>query len=346
MLEMHELRQMVQDRDGRKRLLVVLSSCRGAQATKGCDKIYALLGLSHDVLSFFPDYEMSDAMAFTWFAMHCIERGGADGEDLLYEACVSDERGGGLPSWVPDWRSLPKRKNLGHSIRAPPGRFFHAGYLVAPLKSYLKLDVDVIKLVTKGVLLDTVVALGPAQAADDGSSLHLEHLLNVLLSMRLFKITCESYPTGENIDEVLARILEADQPRYQDHVTSFRESNSVRDLQLDMFIEHYDHTKLNYPLTLAEIRRLYNEEPHGLRNAARAIAGRVFGITDRRYAGLFPSNVRNGDRICILQGFRVPFVLRKGSAGCWILVGDAYVDGMMQGEMVSKVSSFEEIKIE
>jgi hypothetical protein len=31
----------------------------------------------------------------------------------------------------------------------------------------------------------------------------------------------------------------------------------------------------------------------------------------------------------------VPFILRMGSERYWILVGDAYVHGMMQGEMVS-----------
>jgi hypothetical protein len=102
-----------------------------------------------------------------------------------------------------------------------------------------------------------------------------------------------------------------------------------------MITAGYDHTANHYPLTLAEIRRLYKEKPQGLRNMARAIVGQVFRLTDQGYAGLFPSNTRYGDIICILQGFRVPFVLRRRSEGCWILVGGAYIDGMTQGEMLA-----------
>jgi hypothetical protein len=128
MLEMHDLRQGIRNEgEKRYRLTALLSSCRGEQATKGCDKIYGLLCLSRDALSFFPDYSLSDKFAFTLFAAHRIERGGADGENLLYEACVSDEREEGIPSCVPDWRCLPKHRNLGHSFTGSPVTFFHAG---------------------------------------------------------------------------------------------------------------------------------------------------------------------------------------------------------------------------
>jgi hypothetical protein len=202
------------------------------------------------------------------------------------------------------------------------------------------LKLDGAKVVTKGILMHTVVFLGLAQAADDGSNLHLEHLVNVLQSMQGFKYSCTltnvPYPTGENIDEVLARILEAGQPRDADqHLNLASESLAVRDIQLEMITAGYDHTANHYPLTLAEIRRLYKEKPQGLRNMARAIVGQVFRLTDQGYVGLFPSNTRYGDIICILQGFRVPFVLRRRSEGCWILVGGAYIDGMTQGEMLA-----------
>jgi hypothetical protein len=91
-LQMYDMRQGIQDEGGEKyyRLLVLVSKCRVAQATKGCDKIYALLGLSREARSNVPNYGHSDKLAFTLFAAECIERRGVDGEDLLYEACVSD----------------------------------------------------------------------------------------------------------------------------------------------------------------------------------------------------------------------------------------------------------------
>jgi hypothetical protein len=260
----------------------------------------------------------------------------------LYEPLVSDEREEGIPSWVPDWRCLLKRRNLGHSFTGPPMTFFGARKATTPSSLYSYLKLDGAKVVTKGILLHTVVLLGLAQAADDRSNLHLEHLVNVQQSMQGFKYSCTLtnvlYPTGENIDEVLARILESGQPRDADqYLNSASGSLAVLDVQLEMITADYDHTANHYPLTLAEIRRLYKGEPQGLRNVARAIAGRVFGFTDQGSAGLFPSNTRYGDTICILQVFRVPivFVLRRGSEGCWISVGDAYAEGMMQGRWLA-----------
>lgn len=118
MLMMHEERLTFRKGEGRYRLLVLLAKCRQAQATKGMDKLFALLGLSRDVLDFFPDYNLTDAEAFIMFGILCIERGDVDARDLLNEACVTDERRDRIPSWIPDWRSLPKRRNFGESMNS------------------------------------------------------------------------------------------------------------------------------------------------------------------------------------------------------------------------------------
>lgn len=74
-------------------------------------------------------------------------------------------------------------------------------------------------------------------------------------------------------------------------------------------------------------------DPITLRNVARATTGRKFAITHRSYAGLVPAATRPGDIISILSGFSVPFVLRKRGAQ-YKLIGDCYMHGMMQGEMM------------
>jgi hypothetical protein len=62
--------------------------------------------------------------------------------------------------------------------------------------------------------------------------------------------------------------------------------------------------------------------------------------------GIAPRDTKAGDKICILFGGSVPFVLReheeKGEC-CFELVGAAYVDGYMEGEAVSGMSA-EELK--
>ena len=44
--------------------------------------------------------------------------------------------------------------------------------------------------------------------------------------------------------------------------------------------------------------------------------------------------MRIGDLVCILQGGPVPFLLRRTGRGEYVLVGDTYVHGIMDGEFM------------
>lgn len=43
---------------------------------------------------------------------------------------------------------------------------------------------------------------------------------------------------------------------------------------------------------------------------------------------------RKGDEICLLEGCSVPVILRARAEGDFVLVGDAYVEAVMDGELV------------
>ncbi|KAK1244940.1 hypothetical protein MKX08_004569 [Trichoderma sp. CBMAI-0020] len=68
--------------------------------------------------------------------------------------------------------------------------------------------------------------------------------------------------------------------------------------------------------------------------------GRRFFITKKGYFGLGPQKLEPGDRVAVLFGSGVPFVLRKcpASAGrrAWRIIGECYVHGIMQGEVIQK----------
>lgn len=62
---------------------------------------------------------------------------------------------------------------------------------------------------------------------------------------------------------------------------------------------------------------------------------RVFLITEQGRMGLGPAKTKKGDRICILCGGQVPFVLRREGV-YWKLMGDAYLDGVMNVSFCSR----------
>lgn len=68
--------------------------------------------------------------------------------------------------------------------------------------------------------------------------------------------------------------------------------------------------------------------------------GRRFFITKKGYFGLGPQKAEPGDRIAVMLGTGVPFVLRRcstaeGKRG-WKIMGECYVHGIMQGEVIQK----------
>jgi hypothetical protein len=70
--------------------------------------------------------------------------------------------------------------------------------------------------------------------------------------------------------------------------------------------------------------------------ASLAIAGRSFFVTADGYMGLSPLFAERGDLICVLLGCSVPMIIRKCGTN-YVVVGDAYVYGMMEGEVMKQV---------
>jgi hypothetical protein len=63
--------------------------------------------------------------------------------------------------------------------------------------------------------------------------------------------------------------------------------------------------------------------------------------TDGGHLGVGPRFAEISDIICIFHGATVPFVLRPASDGRWTLLGEAYVDGIMDGQFMETVGPAE-----
>jgi hypothetical protein len=74
-----------------------------------------------------------------------------------------------------------------------------------------------------------------------------------------------------------------------------------------------------------------------LQKSLQSMEGLCFFLTQEGYIGIGPPLMESGDRVCIVFGCPYPVILRKvENASGYRLVGDAYIYGMMQGEMMSK----------
>lgn len=83
--------------------------------------------------------------------------------------------------------------------------------------------------------------------------------------------------------------------------------------------------------------------PDAVRSGGIFIAGvalmsdyrRLF-ITNQGYVGIGSDIVRNGDVCCVVSGCRVPYVLRSTGRTSYLVVGEAFVHGVMNGELVRR----------
>ncbi|KAH7070319.1 heterokaryon incompatibility protein-domain-containing protein, partial [Paraphoma chrysanthemicola] len=64
------------------------------------------------------------------------------------------------------------------------------------------------------------------------------------------------------------------------------------------------------------------------------VCGRLLFVTDGKLVGLGDPNVIDGDEVWLLPGTEMPFILRSTSSNHHLLVGEAYVHGIMDGSGV------------
>ena len=67
----------------------------------------------------------------------------------------------------------------------------------------------------------------------------------------------------------------------------------------------------------------------------KACHERKFFITAEGRMGLCPRDTREGDKVVVLSGGSVPYILREVAGSRWTFVGECYVDGWMFGEAES-----------
>jgi len=72
---------------------------------------------------------------------------------------------------------------------------------------------------------------------------------------------------------------------------------------------------------------------HYARIFIHTTGGRCLFITNDGRLGLAPSSTRAGDVVAFVRNARVPFVLRPAGDGRYYFVGEAYVRGLMHGEV-------------
>ncbi|CAG9991797.1 unnamed protein product [Clonostachys byssicola] len=335
-LRLGELRHSYHEGEERNqpRLLTLFRKFQYAKATRARDKLFALLGLASDAAEkhFDPDYTDTLEIVVQKYAKVFVERGCAI--EMLYRARFSSPR---FPSWIPDWiTNTPQR-----TITTWPSR--QQGFSACThIHSRIKLGSgrDNMVLIAKGHILDVVDEVGEKsfQTCD-----RIEYLQEV----SRFVQKRESYPTGERIEDLVWKIpvgdsIEPTSPdgdtvnfrvAYQAFTEYLQLGEQGKDWKMEIMqaramakIKHF----LFHP---QELRQLLWPYLQTALEFAERFADAKACTTKKGYVGILPGKAQKLDKVVILHGSAVPFLVRErvDLPGYYIHLGECYIHGIMHG---------------
>lgn len=337
--------------------------------TDARDRIYALLGhpnapsrsshwTSSSTSLIVPAYERSVRDVYLEFAriwlqntrdsrlLACVYHKDLPREEL--ELAGKDK----LPSWCPDWSYLPLGGSIIDSARTPRGNCASGSD-----KFWFKLRLDILEV--RGYIFDTIAETLPSfsELPTMTESLAHEMIFHYRAAKTIFKLArlCRMVMTSPRISadqraKIFAIFAMVTQRCKQDTLEQEESiaaglvaclSEALSCLPSDDTSETAADYRRDLELLLASSH--LQSHPEAASSGGMYVAGvtlmsdcrRLF-ITRRGYVGCGPDVMRKGDVCCVISGCRVPYVLRHTERGSFLLVGEAFIQGAMSGELVRR----------
>jgi hypothetical protein len=343
-------------------LETLVSDLAPFQVTDHRDKVYGLLGLAKDTwldstrtaaIPFQPCYGRSVLQVYTDFVAHCVHTSGCLGifrrpwaplrRTKWQDNFVDPDLHFSVPSWISVLGELPfgdpsaKRaiRVHGNSLvgsassriySASNGRLASVGYRMDNGNRVYDGSISV-----KGLLLGTITELSTRMA--DG--IILKECLNMIGG-----VTRNENGILKSISDTLWQTLCANRDGHG------KPAPSVYRIALLHLLQKFpNHCSID------TIELIEAGQPDYIMEFLKRIQAvtwnrRVFlaapdSPNDEPLLGLAPRDAQVGDRICILFGGSVPFVLRrhqKMANSCWEPISESYVNGKMDGEALIGLS--------
>jgi hypothetical protein len=306
-------------------------------------------------LSLRPDYRKSVVEVFRDVTLHLISQGSLDIlsgiEDVRFRHLHQ------LPSWVPDYSVY----QVASILCMPPRPGFLTLYAAAVGRDvrlqYSSADPDILKL--SAYKVDKISKICPM--AEQTIQLTLENWANMIdFSAPYPSINGE---VGSMIDAFWRTLIgniglgTTFYPVSEDWTHKFAAfALQAREELREYFTDSPDTQSADIvsPGLTPGIDSIFRsiQDPHNGKGGLNQDGGlyestmhhvswyrRLF-VTNGGYIGLAPPSAQLGDEVVLLSGGRVPFVVRKRNLNiqeCYSIVGEAYVHGIMDGELLGTV---------
>jgi hypothetical protein len=308
------------------------------QATDPRDVIFALLGLadeSHrEALSIITDYAAEPKNVFLRMVYLHIDIH----QDLepLFDCCGPD-RPDDFPSWLPHWKARWNPNpiqglQVGSEIEFGASRSSEIIVAIAPISSILKIE---------GISIDTIQEIGVSM---DQQVVVLENGAVMNAAFRywpdLVGFGTAFYYNGED-DKILASDKAVALSDYiRGNLTKLQAFMrlALMDPHSDLDVNNYFTESQNILATGLDVDDHEFNVEKVVARLSRCCLNRRFFVTEQGYMGLSFPETRVGDIVCVFPGLEVPFIVRPDGE-YYLLVGEAYVQGLMDGEAMQDLDA-------
>lgn len=306
-------------------LLSYLASDTDAAPLEASDRrdfVFALLGLANDraELDLRADYTKEWDEVKVYVAMKLLRYNGL----ITLSFCGLDTSDPGpdyVPSWAPNWasRHLPRPLSVPSRFRVRGGAKDSA-YNASGRMSQMVTESSFGpggRLTLVAIYVDRISRLG--NSLPDGT-IQDSVLATWLVDLRdMLRGPNRIYNTAEKVEDAWWRTPIADRGQVYNYET-LRATEELR-CGYRMLVDD-DQGRQN----TTEAARYAAIARHKLRQR------RSFK-TSQGYLAIGPDALQEEDFVWVVLGVSVPLVLRNCGNGCWTIVGEAYVHGIMDGEI-------------
>ncbi|KAF4628511.1 hypothetical protein G7Y89_g9641 [Cudoniella acicularis] len=345
---------------GRKRIhYEILARHRQSTAFDIRDTVFAFQGLSgfdsFEQFGIMPNYEQAAEKLFIDLAVATL--GQATYLDFLsIPRLRSREEGLDIPSWVPDWScrtplclSFLRIESGGASLRHAIPHDSTKGSIYRPILDERTKRLN-IPLELSGYNVDRITSMSKPWGLQETKGFQSIRKQAIVLQKNLLFVNDwrsvalagssweDEYLTGESIHDafwqtcvagIFAKSKEDTAKKYMRFESRQRFLRHIPTLGLEnhlwvfMIIVVVGHVLRLIGIANPEIE---------FRISVSFMINRRLLRTEKGYLGMGPAIAEEGDYIVLVQGARIPLVVRSRE-WMWELVGDAYVHGVMGGEL-------------
>ena len=323
---------------GARPMMYLLRRLQRFRATDPRDRVFALLGIATDAeeLGIVPDYSKTWQQIYNELARVLLRMGYFD----VLSHCINEPHDSKYSkttqTWVPDWNrpttcSPLQQRAFDRSVRPALNTRLQPHYNACGSLPGLAVNSEAeaswnAPLSVNVLFIATVERLGDPWKTDDTVGAWLESLSN--LARHLLKPSKASAVWRTAVaDQDIRRHNE--KPRLPKDTVEILERVFTLEKVRDVTAERLVEAKLGH----------YAEEMHSIGHGRRSF------LTTTGMLSLGPVETREGDNVAVIPGSNVAYILRRVNDDSFLYIGEAYVDGAMDGELVGDGAVTEQIHL-